>query len=74
MKDLTIGFIGLGLIGGSIAREIKRSRRDVRIMACEEPGISLEQAKRDGVVDVILDGMGEEISWCDLVFLCTPVE
>ena len=34
----------------------------------------LEQAKRDGVVDVILDGIGEEISWCDLVFLCTPVE
>ena len=31
MKDLTIGFIGLGLIGGSIARGIKRSRRDVRI-------------------------------------------
>lgn len=26
----------------------------------------LEQAKRDGVVDVILDGIGEEISWCDL--------
>ena len=34
----------------------------------------LEQAKKDGVVDVILDGIGEEISWCDLVFLCTPVE
>ena len=33
MKDLTIGFIGLGLIGGSIARGIKRSRRDMRIMA-----------------------------------------
>ena len=24
MKDLTIGFIGLGLIGGSIARGIKK--------------------------------------------------
>ena len=74
MKDLTIGFIGLGLIGGSIARGIKRSRRDVRIMAYMRSRDKLEQAKRDGVVDVILDGIGEEISWCDLVFLCTPVE
>ena len=74
MKDLTIGFIGLGLIGGSIARGIKRSRRDVRIMAYMRSRNKLEQAKRDGVVDVILDGIGEEISWCDLVFLCTPVE
>ena len=73
MKDLTIGFIGLGLIGGSIARGIKRSRRDVRIMAYMRSRDKLEQAKRDGVVDVILDGIGEEISWCDLVFLCTPV-
>ena len=74
MKDLTIGFIGLGLIGGSIARGIKRSRRDVRIMAYMRSRDKLEQAKRDGVVDVILDGIGEEISWSDLVFLCTPVE
>ena len=74
MKDLTIGFIGLGLIGGSIARGIKRSRRDMRIMAYMRSRDKLEQAKRDGVVDVILDGIGEEISWCDLVFLCTPVE
>ena len=63
MKDLTIGFIGLGLIGGSIARGIKRSRRDVRIMAYMRSRDKLEQAKRDGVVDVILDGIGEEISW-----------
>ena len=74
MKDLTIGFSGLGLIGGSIARGIKRSRRDVRIMAYMRSRNKLEQAKRDGVLDVILDGIGEEISWCDLVFLCTPVE
>lgn len=74
MKDLTIGFIGLGLIGGSIARGIKRSRRDVRIMAYMRSRDKLEQAKREGIVDVILDGIGEEISWCDLVFLCTPVE
>lgn len=45
MKDLTIGFIGLGLIGGSIARGIKRSRRDVRIMAYMRSRISWSRQK-----------------------------
>ena len=34
----------------------------------------LEQAKKDGVVDVILDGIDENLRECDLIFLCTPVE
>ena len=34
----------------------------------------LEQAKADGIVDGILDGIGEELRQCDLIFLCTPVE
>ena len=33
MKDTTFGFIGLGLIGGSIARGIKRACPTARIMA-----------------------------------------
>ena len=33
MTNQVIGFIGLGLIGGSIARGIKRSRPDIKIRA-----------------------------------------
>ena len=33
IKDSTIAFIGLGLIGGSLARGLKRARPDIRIMA-----------------------------------------
>ena len=33
MTDTTIAFIGLGLIGGSIARGIKRARPDIHILA-----------------------------------------
>ena len=30
----------------------------------------LEQAKKDGIVDVILDGIDEQLKQCDLIFLC----
>lgn len=74
MKEQTIGFIGLGLIGGSIARRLKRFSPELKIMAYMRTRSKLEQAKNDGVVDVILDGIGEELRECDVIFLCTPVE
>lgn len=74
MNESTIGFIGLGLIGGSIARGIKRTSHDTTIMAYMRTRSKLEQAKEDGVVDEILDGIGEALSRCDIIFLCTPVE
>ena len=48
MTDKTIAFIGLGLIGGSIARGIKRARPDIHIMAYMRTRSKLEQAQRDG--------------------------
>ena len=69
-----MAFIGLGLIGGSLARGIKRARPDIRIMAYMRTRAKLEQAQKDGIVDVILEGIGEELRECDLIFLCTPVE
>ena len=74
IKDTAMAFIGLGLIGGSLARGIKRARPDIRIMAYMRTRSKLEQAKKDGIVDVILDGIGEELRECDIIFLCTPVE
>ena len=74
MKEQTIAFIGLGLIGGSIARRLKRFSPEIKIMAYMRTRAKLEQAKADGVVDVILDGIDEKLRECDVIFLCTPVE
>ncbi len=74
MTDGVIGFIGLGLIGGSIARGIKRVRPDIKILATMRTRSRLEKAKQDGIVDVILDGVDGQLKQCDIIFLCTPVE
>ena len=73
MKLKTIGFIGLGLIGGSIARRIKQVHPDTIIMAYMRTRSTLEEAKADGIVDIILDGVDETLSACDMIILCTPV-
>ena len=74
INHLTAGFIGLGLIGGSIARGLKRSAPDIQIMAYMRTREKLEQAHADGIVDLILNGVDEHLSECDIIFLCTPVE
>lgn len=74
MSDSTFGFIGLGLIGGSIARGLRRANKDITIMAYMRTRSKLEQAKADGTIDIILDGIDETLFACDVIFLCTPVE
>ena len=74
MSDSTFGFIGLGLIGGSIARGLRRANKDITIMAYMLTRSKLEQAKKEGTIDIILDGIDETLSACDIIFLCTPVE
>ncbi|MGL5437381.1 MAG: prephenate dehydrogenase/arogenate dehydrogenase family protein [Lachnospiraceae bacterium] len=74
MIDQTLGFIGFGLIGGSIAKGIKRRYPGVKIMAYMRTRVKLEEARADGIVDIILDEVGPKLLECDLIFLCTPVE
>lgn len=74
MKKYTFGFIGFGLIGGSIAKALKNKLPDCTIYAYMRSHIKLEMAKEDGIVDVILNDIDTSFSHCDLIFLCTPVE
>ena len=53
MKEtLQIGFIGLGLIGGSVAKSIKRFHPQAKIFAYTRTESTLDQAVSDGIVDV----------------------
>lgn len=70
---MKIGFIGLGLIGGSIARAVRHFYPDAEIIACSRTRASVEQAVTDGVVNQIPDGVNAEFGDCDYIFLCAPV-
>ncbi len=73
-KNLVCGFIGLGLIGGSMARAIKEKAPEIYIKSyTPHPETSLK-AKEDGVVNEAVDKIDDRFSDCDYIFLCAPIE
>jgi len=76
-KIKIIGFIGFGLIGGSIARAIKKVRPDIKLYAYDyhpnPPGSDYKEALSDGVLDFVTGNLDEGFPDCDIIFLCAPV-
>ena len=70
----TIGFIGLGLIGGSIARTIRKFHPDYRLLAFDKDRDALAEAVSLNVINGICDIDDEQLHNCDYLFLCAPVE
>ena len=74
MSDsLNIGFIGLGLIGGSIAKSLKRFHPQTRIFAYTRTEATLDLAVSEGIVDVKCTKEDEAFASCNYIFLCAPV-
>ncbi|MBQ8821702.1 MAG: prephenate dehydrogenase [Lachnospiraceae bacterium] len=74
MNNLTLGFIGLGLIGGSIAKAIKENIPAIRITAFDVNEESITLALSEGIVDERANAIDEAFSSCDYIFLCAPVQ
>ena len=70
----TIGFIGLGLIGGSIAKKIRKFHPDYHILAYAKHKETLAAALNCNAIDAVLEEKDERYHTCDYIFLCAPVE
>ncbi len=74
---MKIGFIGLGLIGGSLAKTIKRIYPEAEIVASDPDKASVNQAISEGIVkcEVTTDYLTgrEGLGALDYLFLCAPV-
>lgn len=88
MNDITIGFIGLGLIGGSIAKAIKNVHKEYKLIAynhyaTNKTNISskentsyishdLELALNSKTLDMVVSDLND-FAVCDIIILCAPV-
>lgn len=68
------GFIGLGLIGGSMAKAIKKYDTDAKIYAYTRTKETTLAALKAGSIDhICVSTHDPQFSECDYIFLCAPV-
>ncbi len=77
LKDLNYGIVGLGIMGGSIAKAIRQNilsqnGASGKIYACNRSTACLSQAKNEGVVDFTFtsDEVQKMIPLCDIIYVC----
>jgi len=71
IKNKVVLIVGLGMIGGSIARGLKKANPKRRIIACDTDAQALQQALDDGVISQ----SGELAALCpqaDIIILAVP--
>lgn len=73
MERKKIGFIGLGLIGGSIAKAIRRYYPDYEIVAFDKNKETLALATQESVINVACTAIDDNFKGCSYLFLCAPV-
>ncbi|MBR1536710.1 MAG: prephenate dehydrogenase [Treponema sp.] len=77
LKNATYGIVGLGIMGGSIAKSIRQnilsqSESTGKILACNRSTACLSQAVSEGVANFVYtsDNVSKMLPLCDVVFIC----
>ena len=82
MKAKKIGFVGLGLIGGSIAKAIRQYYPDYELLAFDKNKETLALAVQEEIIHTVFSSNPSRMisSWiddnfrdCDYIFLCAPI-
>ena len=68
-SNFTIGFIGLGLIGGSIAKGIRRVFPNYTLIGMDENPDTIKSALEDGIIDSIATDCKTDFAECNYVLL-----
>jgi len=69
----SVAIVGVGLIGSSLARVIKRERLARRIIGCDASAAVRRKLKTLGLTDTATGDAGASAKGADLVVVCTPI-
>lgn len=73
MTSTKIGFIGLGLIGGSVAKAIRKYYPDHELIAFDKSRETLALAVQEGIIHTACSSIDDNFKGCSYIFLCAPV-
>ncbi len=71
IKRLTI--IGVGLIGGSLARALRAAGEVGEVIGCGRGKANLEKAVELGVIDSYTHDVGKAVDGADMIFMAVPL-
>ena len=69
---MEIGIIGLGLIGGSLAKSFKKNI-ECEIIAFDMDEYFLKSAMKEKTIDKSTMTIDESFKDCEIIFICTPI-
>ncbi len=72
LHDKTVLIVGLGLIGGSLARSLKQTNVCHKVLACGRDPRPLQIAKADGSIDAWSTDLKEVVPTADIILLAVP--
>ena len=73
MARTKVGFVGLGLMGGSLSMALKKTSTDYYFIGLDHNALHCSQAMKLGLVDEIASSL-EALKICDIIFLSIPVD
>jgi len=73
MDIIKVGFVGLGLMGGSLSIALKKQSKDYYFIGLDHNTLHCSQALELGLVDEIASSL-ETLKACDIIFLSIPVD
>lgn len=68
-----LAVIGVGLIGGSLARAVRENGMVEQIVGCGRGAANLQKAVELGVIDEYTHDVGEAVANADMIFLAVPL-
>ncbi len=68
-----LAIIGVGLIGGSLARALRQAREVGEVVGCGRSLLNLQRAQELGVIDHYSHDPAEAVREADMVFLSVPL-
>ncbi|MCK5811339.1 MAG: prephenate dehydrogenase/arogenate dehydrogenase family protein [Clostridiales bacterium] len=71
---MIVGVVGLGLIGGSIAKALKKHKACDFIIAYDNNTETLKNAKEENIINEYTLKINKSFAKCQVIFICTPVD
>jgi len=69
-----IGIVGLGLIGGSIAKAIKKKNKEINVYAFSRRKSTLIKGKKENIIDKYFLSFEKIVENSEFLILCTPID